>query len=88
VLAFALTGHKVQGQTLKAIVIAKWDSHKSRRAAWMYVALSRVANLKSLFILSPLSTQMKTYQKRQDILDEMARLRKGLFQQTRNNLRL
>ena len=47
----ATTGHKLQGQTKKALVISTW----SNRRNWNYVALSRVKTRDGLFLVKPLS---------------------------------
>jgi hypothetical protein len=46
----ATTGHKLQGQTKKDLVVAVW----SKRRNWNYVALSRVATRDGLYLVKPL----------------------------------
>ena len=46
----ATTGHKLQGQTKKNLVISVW----SNRSNWNYVALSRVATREGLYLTQPL----------------------------------
>jgi hypothetical protein len=46
----ATTGHKLQGTTVKSLVIAEWLKVKN----WAYVVLSRVKTLSGLFLISPL----------------------------------
>jgi hypothetical protein len=46
----ATTGHKLQGQTKKNLVISVW----SKKRNWNYVALSRVTTREGLFLVSPL----------------------------------
>ena len=40
------TGHKLQGITLKIMVVASWNYAKN----WKYFVLSRVRTIESLFI--------------------------------------
>ena len=47
----ATTGHKLQGQTKKSLIISAW----SKRRNWNYVALSRVKSRTGLFLVKPLS---------------------------------
>ena len=46
----ATTGHKLQGQTKRNLVISVW----SKKRNWNYVALSRVTTRAGLFLVSPL----------------------------------
>jgi hypothetical protein len=46
----ATTGHKLQGQTKRSLLIAVWSRVKN----WNYVALSRVRTRKGLHLLTPL----------------------------------
>jgi hypothetical protein len=46
----ATTGHKLQGKTLSELVVNAWSNAKN----WIYVVLSRVKTLDSLFINTPL----------------------------------
>lgn len=48
ILDHATTGHKLQGKSLKSLVISQWKNVKN----WVYVVLSRVRELKGLFFLS------------------------------------
>lgn len=48
--ANARTIHKLQGRTIENLVISSWDYKKN----WVYVALSRVKQLKGLFLRLPL----------------------------------
>ena len=47
---YATTGHKLQGQTKKNLVISVW----SKRRNWNYVALSRVKTRGGLYLVNPL----------------------------------
>ena len=46
----ATTGHKLQGKTVKSLVIAEWSRVKN----WAYVVLSRVKTLSGLFLVKPI----------------------------------
>jgi hypothetical protein len=46
----ATTGHKLQGQTKKKLIISVWSNKKN----WNYVALSRVQTRKGLYLIKPL----------------------------------
>lgn len=50
-IANARTVHKLQGRTIKNLVISSW----SNKPSWIYVALSRVTKLDGLFLRVPLS---------------------------------
>lgn len=50
VLAAAMTGHKVQGQTIDGPVVVKVPSYGGG-FGWLYVALTRVRDIKQLYIL-------------------------------------
>jgi hypothetical protein len=47
----ATTGHKLQGKTLKSLVIAEWSA---RVKNWASVVLSCVKTLSGLFLMSPI----------------------------------
>jgi hypothetical protein len=47
---YATTGHKLQGKTVKSLVIAEWSKVKN----WAYVVRSRVKTLSGLFLMSPI----------------------------------
>jgi hypothetical protein len=49
---FCVTGHKVQGLSVTALLIMEWG----RDAEWPYVVLSRVTTRKGLFLLSPMQS--------------------------------
>jgi hypothetical protein len=46
----ATTGHKLQGKTVKSLVIAEWSRVKN----WAYVVISRVKTLSGLFLVKPI----------------------------------
>jgi hypothetical protein len=46
----ATTGHKLQGKTVKSLVIAVWSKVKN----WAYVVISRVKTLSGLFLVNPI----------------------------------
>jgi hypothetical protein len=47
---FATTGHKLQGKSVDAIVIAEWNKTRN----WAYVVLSRVRTFEGLFLTKPI----------------------------------
>lgn len=50
VINHATTGHKLQGKSMIALVIAEWSKVKN----WAYVVLSRVRTLSGLFLTEPI----------------------------------
>jgi hypothetical protein len=48
--ANARTIHKLQGRSLKSVVISSWDY----KGSWVYVALSRVCSMNQMFLRLPL----------------------------------
>jgi hypothetical protein len=50
VINHATTGHKLQGKSMDALVIAEWSHVKN----WAYVAISRVRTLDGLFFIEPI----------------------------------
>jgi hypothetical protein len=67
---YATTGHKLQGKSLDALLIAEW----SRAKNWAYVVLSRVRTLAGLFLDKPIPDDID-FRPHPDYLDMMARLR-------------
>lgn len=76
VMAHAVTGHKVQGATLKQAVVSSFDAINGRKVAldagWLYVALSRVCKLSSLLLGTRVTPGM--FKRRPDMELEFARL--------------
>ena len=50
IVNYATTGHKLQGQTKKTLVISIWSNRKN----WNYVALSRVKTRQGLYLVKKL----------------------------------
>lgn len=76
VSALVLTGHKIQGRTLDAVILGALSRiHKTGRSGWIYVILSRVRTLNGLFLLILLEADLKKYKPRTDVMTEMNRLR-------------
>jgi hypothetical protein len=86
--AFALTGNKVQGATLSNLLVASWRAPKRGLGCdgWIYVVLSRVRSIQTLFALEQLPNDSRQYVPRTDIAIEMARLRAAIFDPTFNFL--
>ena len=70
----ATTGHKLQGKTVKSLVIAEWSKVKN----WAYVVLSRVKTLSGLFLMSPIPEDID-FGPAQDYLDMMRNLREKIL---------
>jgi hypothetical protein len=70
----ATTGHKLQGKTVKSLVIAQWSRVKN----WAYVVLSRVKTLDGLFLMNPLPDNID-FLPANDYLDMMAHLRRTIL---------
>ena len=74
VAAFSITGHKVQGATLKNILVASWKGHGSGMTGWLYVVLSRVRSLTNLFVLEELKKDLTLYRPRPEVKTESDRI--------------
>ena len=70
----ATTGHKLQGKTLKQLVIAQWSAMKN----WAYVVLSRVTTLDGLYLLEPIPENID-FSPIPEYLDMMTRLRQRIL---------
>ena len=67
----ATTGHKLQGQTRKLLVVGEWNY---RCKNWVYVVLSRVTSIKGLFLSEELSKDMEKYRISDELWKEEQRL--------------
>jgi PIF1-like helicase len=73
--AIVLTGHKTQGLTLDHLILGHMNGkNKYGNNGWLYVILSRVRDINGLHLLTPLSTDLSKYKKRNDVTDELQRL--------------
>ena len=70
VVNFATTGHKLQGKTVDQLVIAQWTAVRN----WAYVVLSRVRELRGLFLTRPIPPNLETAPK-PALLEMMERMR-------------
>jgi hypothetical protein len=70
----ATTGHKLQGKTVKSLVIAEWSKVKN----WAYVVLSRVKTLSGLFLMSPIPEDID-FGPAEDYMDMMQSLRQRIL---------
>ncbi len=50
------------------------DKDQYGNTGWLYVVLSRVRDICGLYTLTPLSTDLSKYKKRNDVLKEIHRL--------------
>ena len=66
----ATTGHKLQGKTVKSLVIAEWSRVKN----WAYVVISRVKTLDGLFLMKPIPDDID-FSPANDYLEMMEYLR-------------
>ena len=71
---FAMTGHKTQGMTMEDLFIAGWGTYKTGKGEWLYVVLSRVKDLKNIYILEELNTDITKYVARTYEVNEDRRL--------------
>ena len=75
-LAYFITGHKVQGQSLNSVILGTLSPiHQYGTTGWIYVILSRVRTLSGLFLLTKLCTDVTKYKPRLNVMREMSRLR-------------
>lgn len=75
VLALVLTGHKVQGQSLRSIILGATSKQYVKGAhGWLYVILSRVRTLLGLCTFIRLPSDPRSYKPRTDVVNEMKRL--------------
>lgn len=75
VLASILTGHRVQGQSLSALILgAISKEYEFGKHGWLYVILARVRTLLGLSTMVKLSKNPSLYKPRSDVLGEMIRL--------------
>jgi hypothetical protein len=70
----ATTRHKLQGKTVKSVVIAEWLKVKD----WAYVVLSCVKTLCGLFLMSPIPEDID-FGPAEDNLDMMQNLRQRIL---------
>ena len=73
-LNHATTGHKLQGKSLKQLVIAQWSAMKN----WAYVVLSRVTTLDGLYLLEPIPENID-FSPIPEYLDMMTRLQQRIL---------
>jgi hypothetical protein len=70
----ATTGHKLQGKTVKSLVIAEWSKVNN----WAYVVLSHVKTLSGLFLMSPIPEDID-FGPAEDYMDMMQSLRQRIL---------
>ena len=61
----ATTGHKLQGYTALSLLVNSWYYKEN----WVYVVLSRVREMKNLYLRKPLSYDLTKYEMKQEMLD-------------------
>ena len=67
----ATTGHKLQGQTKKRVIVTSWNLRVNN---WIYVILSRVRTLDRLLLVNKLDDDLKKYQVSGVLKEEEERL--------------
>jgi hypothetical protein len=77
VQAHCITGHKIQGQTLKRVLVSHFNTDANGKKmslapGWLYVALSRVCRLSSLYLHG--EVELRHGRPRVDMTYEFARL--------------
>ena len=70
----ATTGHKLQGYTAQSLLVNDWNY----AANWAYVVLSRVTTMAGLYMNTPLSDDLKKYQKKEDMMKMLADFRRTI----------
>ena len=55
----SISGHKTQGNTLGKEIVGSWGCYKNGAKGWLYVILSRVADLNDLYIFEELPADPK-----------------------------
>jgi hypothetical protein len=70
----AKTGHKLQGKTVKLLVIAEWSKVKN----CAYIVLSRFKTLEGLFLMKPIPEDIDILQPK-EYLDMMENIRRTLL---------
>lgn len=70
----ATTGHKLQGKTVKSLVIAEWSKVKN----WAYVVISRVKTLSGLFLVNPIPEEID-FSPADEYLEMMTLLRQTIL---------
>ena len=63
----SLTGHKVQGATLDAIIVGSWGCYKYGAQGWLNIVLSRVRQLSDLYILEKLPERPEFFKNRFEV---------------------
>lgn len=74
----ATTGHKLQGSTVKTLLVNDWRYQSN----WVYVVLSRVKKMQGLFIRSPLSEDISKYDLPENMLRMIGRFKETQLVQT------
>jgi hypothetical protein len=74
VINHATTGHKLQGKSMDALVIAEWTETKN----WPYVTISRVRTLDGLYFMKPIPKNI-SFKPPEEYLAMMERLRHNIL---------
>jgi hypothetical protein len=74
IMNHATTDHKLQGKTVKLLVIAEWSKVKN----WAYIVLSCVKTLSGLFLMSPIPEDID-FGPAEDYLDMIRSLRQRIL---------
>ena len=74
VLAKIWTGHKLQGQTLKTVVLGNIGHHVNGNSGWLYVILFKVTTIDGFHTLVRVPGDPSSYNAKTVIDEEMTRL--------------
>jgi len=72
----ATTGHKLQGKTVEELIVAEWAPANIKN--WIYVVLSRVKELKNLYLLQKLPNDTPDTAPDSQLIQMMTNLRRHL----------
>ena len=73
--ALAPTGHKCQALKLDNLIIGPLSTqYMYGECGWIYVCLSRVRSLDTIYLMKPLPTNISKYKPRTRVMHEMERM--------------
>ena len=84
---FCITCHKQQGMYVPNLLVADWGNHIHGHDGWVYVSVSRVHEIMSLHLLTPLPTDNMAKYKRRTKIDREEKRLPALSTATRRRFR-